>query len=147
MTTIRQQIAHRIRTFDDARQQLFVEVADSGQLDDVLNNRNVTEGCYVIKLDRSATVETPYQRVTERYQIVTICQNYADAYGTAVGEMAEKMQETVFTALSGYTCVDDNNQLTDPLQLTTGGLVDLKNQLHVWADIYQLEYTIKHNQQ
>ncbi len=77
MTTIRQQIAQRISEYDSAQAEpLFIEVADSGQLDDVLNNRNVIDGCYVIKLDRSATAETPYQRVTERYQIVTICQNY-----------------------------------------------------------------------
>ncbi len=141
------QIADRIREYDDKHTQLFTEVADSGQLDDVLNNRNVSEGCYVIKLDKKATTETPYQRVTERYQIITICQNYTDAYGSAVGEMAELMQEAVFFALSGYTCRDNNNGQTEPLEFVTGGLIDLKNSLHIWSDIYQLEYTQKHNQQ
>ncbi len=145
--SIRQQIANRIREYDNDNAQLFAEVADSGQLDEILRNRNVSEGCYVIKLDKKATAETPYQRVTESYQIITICQNYTDAYGSAVGEMAEQMQEVVFAALSGYVCSDKDNNLTDPLQFITGGLVDLKNNLHVWSDIYQLEYTVKHNQQ
>ncbi len=144
---IRQQIAQRISEYDSTQAEpLFIEVADSGQLDDVLNNRNVTEGCYVIKLDKTATAETPYQRVTERYQIVTICQNYADAYGSAVGEIAELMQKRVFAALSGYQ-LPNVPVLADPLMFITGGLVDLQNNLHVWSDIYQIEYTIKHNQQ
>lgn len=142
--TLGEQIADRIRDYDNAQATpLFTEVADSGQLDDVLNNMNVTEGCYVIKLERQATPETPYQRVIERYQIVTICRNFSDAYGSAVGKMADDMQQCVFKAIGGYVVADG----IDPLKFITGGLVDLKNQLHVWSDIYQLEYTQKHNQQ
>ena len=47
---IRQQIAQRINDYDQAHDQLFIEVADSGQLDEVLRNRSTTEACYVIKL-------------------------------------------------------------------------------------------------
>lgn len=147
MTTIRQQIADRVRDYDNAQSQpLFLEVADSGQLDDVLSNMNVTEGCYVIKLERNATDTTPYQRVTERYQVVTICQNHADAYGTAAGEIADAMQGRVFAALGGHVVTDTNGTPADPLLFITGGLVDLHNQIHVWADIYQLEYTQTHQQ-
>lgn len=141
--SIRKQIADRIRDYDDAQGvALFAEVADCGRLEDVLRNRNVTEGCYVIKLDNAATDHTPYQRVIERYQVVTICQNYGDAYGTAVGEVAENMQQRVRSAISGYV-VDDADAAADPLIFIAGGLVDLQNSLHVWADIYQTEYTHK----
>lgn len=146
--TIRQQIAQRINDYDQAHNKLFVEVADSGQLDEVLKNRNTTEGCYVIKLETQAQSQSDYyQAVSERYQVITICSNYSDAYGTAVGERAEAMQDTVFRALSGYICTDKDNNDTDPLQFVTGGLVDLKDSLHVWADIYELEYSQKINQQ
>lgn len=145
---IRQQIAQRINDYDQAHNQLFVEVADSGQLDEVLRNRNTTEACYVIKLETQAQTQSKYyQAVTERYQVITICSNYSDAYGAAVGERAESMQQTVFKALSGYVCSDADNNDTDPLQFITGGLVDLKDSLHVWADIYELSYTQKINQQ
>lgn len=148
MTSIRQQLADRIRDYDNAQATpLFVEVADSGQLDDVLNNANTTEGCYVVKLERTAKSDSDYyQRVTERYQIVTVCQNYSDSYGSAVGELAEAMQDVVFKALSGY-CPHIEGGDVDPVQFETGGLVDLRNHLHVWADIYQLEYTQQLNQQ
>lgn len=149
MTTIRQQLADRIRDYDNAQAaSLFVEVADSGKLDDVLSNTNATEGCYVIKLERNAESDGDYyQRVTERYQAVTLCQNYSDAYGQAVGEQAEAMQKVVFKALSGFTPTDDNHRETDPVRFVAGGLVDLENHQHVWADIYQLEYTQTINQQ
>ena len=57
------------------------------------------------------------------------------------------MQQAVFKALSGYVCTDTDDNETDPLQFVTGGLVDLKDSLHVWADIYELSYTQKINQQ
>lgn len=145
---IRQQIAKRIEEYDQTHDQLFVEVADSGQLDEVLRNRNTTEGCYVIKLEKQAqTASDYYQAVTERYQVVTICSNYSDTYGSAVGDCAEAMQQAVFSAISGFVCTDDNGHPTDPLKFVTGGLVDLKNSLHVWADIYELGYTQAINQQ
>ncbi len=146
--TIRQQIAERINDYDQSNQQLFNEVADSGQLDEVLKNRNTQDGCYVIKLETQAeTASDYYQRITERYQIISICSNYSDSYGSAVGERAEEMQTTIFNAISGFICKDKNGNDTDPLKFITGGLVDLKNSLHVWADIYELEYTQKINQQ
>ena len=145
---IRQQIAQRINDYDQAHTQLFTEVADSGQLDEVLKNRNTTEGCYVIKLEtQAATTSDYYQDVTERYQIITICSNYSDGYGSAVGEQAEAMQGAVFSAISGYICTDSKGEDAEPLKFVTGGLVDLKDSLHVWADIYELGYTQKINQQ
>ncbi len=146
--TIRQQIAKRINDYDQNNQQLFNEVADSGQLDEVLKNRNTQDGCYVIKLETQAESDSEhYQRITERYQIISICSNYSDSYGSAVGERAEDMQQTILQAISGFICKDKNGNDTDPLKFITGGLVDLKNSLHVWADIYELEYTQKINQQ
>ncbi|UNK05839.1 hypothetical protein MN210_03370 [Psychrobacter raelei] len=145
---IRQQIAQRINDYDQAHEQLFIEVADSGQLDEVLRNRSTTEACYVIKLETQAHSQSDYyQAVTERYQVITICSNYTDSYGAAVGERAEAMQQAVFKALSGYVCTDINNNNTDPLKFVTGGLVDLKDSLHVWSDIYELGYTQQINQQ
>lgn len=145
---IRQQIAQRINDYDQAHTQLFTEVADSGQLDEVLKNRNTTEGCYVIKLEtQAATTSDYYQDVTERYQIITICSNYSDGYGSAVGEQAEAMQGAVFSAISGYICTDSKGEDAEPLKFVTGGLVDLKDSLHVWADIYELGYTQRINQQ
>lgn len=145
---IRKQIAQRINDYDQANTQLFTEVADSGQLDEVLKNRNTTEGCYVIKLETQAqSASDYYQDVTERYQVITICSNYSDAYGSAVGDIAEAMQDVVYEAISGYVCTDKKGDDTDPLKFVTGGLVDLKDSLHVWADIYELGYTQKINQQ
>lgn len=145
---IRKQIAQRINDHDQANTKLFMEVADSGQLDEVLKNRNVSEGCYVIKLETQAvTTSDYYQDVTERYQVITICSNYSDAYGAAVGDIAEDMQEVVYEAISGYVCTDKKGDDTDPLKFVTGGLIDLKDSLHVWADIYELGYTQKINQQ
>ena len=145
---IRQQIAQRINDYDRAHAQLFTEVADSGQLDEVLKNRNTTEGCYVIKLETQATTSSDYyQDVTERYQVITICSNYSDGYGSAVGDTAEAMQGAVFSAISGYICTDSKGEDAEPLKFVTGGLVDLKDSLHVWADIYELGYTQKINQQ
>lgn len=145
---IRKQIAQRINDYDQAHDRMFVEVADSGQLDEVLKNRNTTEGCYVIKLETQAvTTSDYYQDVTERYQIITICSNYSDAYGSAVGDTAEDMQGAVFSAISGYVCTDSKGADTDPLTFVTGGLIDLKDSLHVWADIYELGYTQRINQQ
>lgn len=145
---IRKQIAQRINDYDQAHDRMFVEVADSGQLDEVLKNRNVSEGCYVIKLETQAvTTSDYYQDVTERYQIITICSNYSDAYGSAVGDTAEDMQGAVFSAISGYVCTDSKGADTDPLTFVTGGLIDLKDSLHVWADIYELGYTQRINQQ
>ncbi|WP_434352991.1 hypothetical protein VH441_07275 [Psychrobacter sp. HD31] len=145
---IRKQIATRINDYDQTNGKLFVEVADSGQLDDVLKNRNTANGCYVIKLDTNAkSASDIYQLVTERYQVITICSNFSDSYGSAVGDRAEDMQHTVFKAISGYVCTDNQGNTTDPLKFVTGGLVDLKNSLHVWADIYELSYTQKINQQ
>lgn len=145
---IRKQIAQRIEDYDQANTQLFTEVADSGKLDEVLKNRNTTEGCYVIKLETQAQSNSDYyQDVTERYQIITICSNYSDAYGSAVGDTAEDMQGAVFSAISGYVCTDNKGDDTEPLKFVTGGLVDLKDSLHVWADIYELGYTQKINQQ
>ncbi|PNK59464.1 hypothetical protein [Psychrobacter sp. FDAARGOS_221] len=144
---IRQQIAQRINDYDQAHDQLFIEVADSGQLDEVLRNRSTTEACYVIKLETQAQSQSEYyQAVTERYQIITICSNYTDSYGAAVGERAEAMQDTVFNAISGFICTKKGDT-TDPLKFVTGGLVDLKDSLHVWADIYELGYTQQINQQ
>lgn len=145
---IRKQIAQRINDYDQANTQLFTEVADSGQLDEVLKNRNTTEGCYVIKLETQAqSTSDYYQDVTERYQIITICSNYSDAYGSAVGDIAEDMQAAVFSAISGYICTDKKGVNTEPLKFVTGGLIDLKDSLHVWADIYELGYTQRINQQ
>lgn len=145
---IRKQIAQRINDYDQANTQLFTEVADSGQMDEVLKNRNTTEGCYVIKLETQAVSTSDYyQDVTERYQIITICSNYSDGYGSAVGDIAEDMQGAVFSAISGYVCTDKKGADTEPLKFVTGGLVDLKDSLHVWADIYELGYTQKINQQ
>lgn len=145
---IRKQIAQRINDYDQANAQLFTEVADSGQLDEVLKNRNTTEGCYVIKLETQAqSTSDYYQDVTERYQIITICSNYSDAYGSAVGDIAEDMQAAVFSAISGYICTDKKGVNTEPLKFVTGGLIDLKDSLHVWADIYELGYTQRINQQ
>lgn len=146
--SIRKQITQRINDYDQANDLLFVEVADSGKLDEVLKNRNVSEGCYVIKLETQAVSTSDYyQDVTERYQIITICSNYSDGYGSAVGEQAEAMQDAVFQAISGYICTDKKDEDTDPLTFVTGGLVDLKDSLHVWADIYELGYTQRINQQ
>ena len=145
---IRKQIAQRINDYDQANTQLFTEVADSGQLDEVLKNRNTTEGCYVIKLETQAqSASDYYQDVTERYQVITICSNYSDAYGSAVGDIAEDMQAAVFSAISGYICTDKKGVNTEPLKFVTGGLIDLKDSLHVWADIYELGYTQRINQQ
>ena len=145
---IRKQIAQRINDYDQAHDRMFVEVADSGQLDEVLKNRNTTEGCYVIKLETQATTRSDYyQDVTERYQVITICSNYSDAYGSAVGDIAEDMQAAVFSAISGYICTDKKGVNTEPLKFVTGGLIDLKDSLHVWADIYELGYTQRINQQ
>ena len=145
---IRKQIAQRINDYDQANTQLFTEVADSGQLDEVLKNRNTTEGCYVIKLETQAqSTSDYYQDVTERYQVITICSNYSDAYGSAVGDIAEDMQAAVFSAISGYICTDKKGVNTEPLKFVTGGLIDLKDSLHVWADIYELGYTQRINQQ
>lgn len=145
---IRKQIAQRINDYDQANAQLFTEVADSGQLDEVLKNRNTTEGCYVIKLETQAqSASDYYQDVTERYQVITICSNYSDAYGSAVGDIAEDMQAAVFSAISGYICTDKKGVNTEPLKFVTGGLIDLKDSLHVWADIYELGYTQRINQQ
>ena len=146
--SIRKQITQRINDYDQAHTQLFIEVADSGKLDEVLKNRNVSEGCYVIKLETQATTTSDYyQDVTERYQVITICSNYSDGYGSAVGEQAESMQDAVFQAISGYVCTDSKSEDTEPLKFVTGGLVDLKDSLHVWADIYELSYTQRINQQ
>ncbi|MDP8089544.1 hypothetical protein QJU64_05785 [Pasteurella atlantica] len=140
--TIRQQIAERIKEVDDkSSHPLFIIVSDSAELDDCLNHRTITEGCFVIKLETTAKSHSDfYQRITERYQIVTLCQNLTDSNGQAVGELAERMQKRVLKAISGF-CPKYDETETDPLQFVSGRLIDLSDGLHIWADVYELQYT------
>ncbi len=139
---IREQIAERIQEFDNGDEPLFMQVADSSELDECLKNRTVTEGCFVIKLESKAQSSSDYyQRITEHYQVVTLCQNLSDSYGQAVGEMAEQMQRLVFKALSGFCPLDYKGEKTEPLQFVSGRIIELHNGLHIWSDVYQLSYT------
>ncbi|MBS9777630.1 MAG: hypothetical protein KGV50_02595 [Gammaproteobacteria bacterium] len=141
--TLREQIVEKIKAEDDKPgNQLFIEVADAGQFDDALKNRTVTEACYVIKLDTTANTKSDYyQVITERYQVVTMCQNLSDPLGRAAGDVAEHMQKVVFNALSGFVAKDENGQDINPMLFNSGGLIDMSQGLHVWSDIYSLSYT------
>lgn len=147
--TIRKQIVERIKNLDRSNlNPLFITVSDSAELEDALKNNNVSEGCFVIKLERTATsLSEFYQKVTEHYQIVSICRNLSDANGQAVGELSEQMQQQIFKAISGFTPYDINALETNPMQFVSGGLIDLTNGLHIWADIYKVQYTQNINQQ